>query len=98
MIRIRQVQTVPPTGLKLTLSHGTVVERDIRALLVGPVFDTLRDDPAAFAAARVESGTVVWPNGADLCPDVLIWGGMPPSDASVKPPAKLAIPSQRASA
>ena len=98
MLRIRHVQPAPPTGLKLTLSDGTVVERDVRALLVGPIFDVLRSDPKAFAAARVESGTVVWPNGADLCPDVLIWGGMPPVDASAKPPARLAIASQHESA
>ena len=97
MLRIRQVQPTPPTGLKLTLTDGSVVERDIRALLVGPIFDALRNDPQAFASARVESGSVVWPNGADLCPDVLIWGGMPPKDAGAKPPPKLAIPSQRAS-
>jgi hypothetical protein len=30
-------------------------------------------DPACFAQVRVdpELGTVVWPSGADLCPDVL---------------------------
>ncbi|MGC9946360.1 MAG: DUF2442 domain-containing protein [Bryobacteraceae bacterium] len=36
------------------------------------VFDPLRD-PAYFARVRVdpELGTLVWPNGADLDPDVL---------------------------
>ena len=36
------------------------------------VFEPLRD-PAYFAQARVDqqSGTVVWPDGADLDPDVL---------------------------
>jgi hypothetical protein len=36
------------------------------------VFEPLRD-PAYFAGVRVdpELGTVVWPNGADLDPDVL---------------------------
>jgi hypothetical protein len=31
---------------------------------------------------RVEGGTLVWPNGAGLCPDVLIWGGLPPADTA----------------
>jgi len=33
---------------------------------------------------RVEGGALVWPNGADLCPDVLIWGGLPPTDAAAR--------------
>jgi hypothetical protein len=31
-----------------------------------------------FSQVRVDYGTVVWPNGADLDPDMLIWGGPPP--------------------
>jgi Protein of unknown function (DUF2442) len=63
----------------LTLSDGSIIERDVSCLLIGPVFARIREDPAFFAAqARTEEGTVVWPNGADLCPDVLIWGGPPP--------------------
>ena len=36
------------------------------------VFESLRDD-AYFHQVRVDPdvGTVVWPDGADLCPDVL---------------------------
>lgn len=39
---------------------------------VGPMFVPLRDE-AFFAHVRVdeELGTIVWPNGADLAPDVL---------------------------
>lgn len=37
-----------------------------------------------FARVGIDGGTVSWPNGADLCPDVVIWGGPPPSDPAVQ--------------
>ncbi|MHB8383463.1 MAG: DUF2442 domain-containing protein [Candidatus Binataceae bacterium] len=80
LLRIREVKAVDGFKLALTLTDGSVIERDVTKLLIGPVFDLVRDDPAVFAKARVEGGTVVWPNGADLCPDVLIWGGAPPEE------------------
>ena len=36
----------------------------------------------AYLSAKVAAGTVVWPNGVDLCPDVLIWGGPPREGAA----------------
>ena len=58
--------------------YSAIVERDVSRLLVGPVFEPIRKDMSVFAKVRVEGATVVWPNGADLCPDVLIWDGPPP--------------------
>ncbi len=55
-----------------------LIEREVAPLLKGPVFDHIRTDPGEFARVKVEGGTVAWPNGADLCPDVLIWNGPPP--------------------
>jgi hypothetical protein len=78
LLRIREVQALELFRLRLTLTDDSVVERDVSRLLIGPVFEKIRSDPAAFVQVRVEGGTVVWPNGADLCPDVLIWGGAPP--------------------
>lgn len=79
-LRIREVKAVEGFKLRLVLTDGSVIERDVSRLLVGPVFEPIRKDPAVFAKVRVEGGTVVWPGGADLCPDVLIWGGAPPEE------------------
>jgi hypothetical protein len=92
LLRIREVLPVEGFRLRLTLTDGSIVERDITDLLMGPIFETIRKDAVAFRQVTVESGTVVWPNGADLCPDVLIWGGPPPKSSAV-PPQSLTLKS-----
>lgn len=89
MLRIREVQPLDGFQVRLILSDGSTIERDLGPLLYGPIFKPVRSDPAAFRQLRAEAGTVVWPNGADLCPDVVIWGGAPPEDQAVAPPANL---------
>lgn len=91
LVRIRGVEPLDHLRLRLTLTDGSVIERDVSALMVGPIFEPLRRDPALFAEAGVDGGTVVWPNGADLCPDVLIWGGPPPVDEAAFPEVAGAI-------
>ena len=81
LIRITEVEPLANWRLRLTLTNGEIIERDISPFLHGPVFEPIREDEALFRSVRAEGGTVVWPNGADLCPDVLIWGGMPKEDA-----------------
>jgi hypothetical protein len=80
LLRIREVKALGGFKLRLGLTDGSLIERDVSRLIAGPVFEPIRKDPAVFAKVRVEGGTVVWPNGADLCPDVLIWGGAPPEE------------------
>jgi hypothetical protein len=92
-LKITSVEPVSGLRLRLTLSDGSVVERDVDALIEGPIFEAIRENRALFESARAEGGTVVWPNGADLCPDVLIWGGLPPPDPSATPPDTLVLRS-----
>lgn len=82
LLRIVAVTPLEGYRLRLLLTDGSTIERDVEPLLVGPVFDTVRDNPQVFRAASAAFGTVVWPNDADLCPDVLIWGG-PPREGAV---------------
>lgn len=93
-LRIRSASAIGETALRLVLTDGSIVERELRSVLTGPSFESLRRSPLEFARVRVEGGSVSWPSGADLCPDVLIWGGRPPSDPAARPAASLSIPAQ----
>jgi hypothetical protein len=88
LIRIQAAQALSGFRLRLTLTDGRVLERDVRGLLVGPVFQAIRESPERFAEVRVAAGTVVWDGGGDLDPDLLIWGGLPPMDDSSRLAAK----------
>ena len=93
LIRIRDVQPLGGWVVRLVLSDGTTVERDLSALLTGPVFESVRADEASFRRVRVEAGTLVWPDGADLCPDTVIWGGLPP-ESGERPPETMVVGAQ----
>ncbi|HEX9292017.1 MAG TPA: DUF2442 domain-containing protein [Anaeromyxobacteraceae bacterium] len=79
MVRIRSVRPLEGFTVELTLTDGSMRVVDLDPYLRGPVFEPLRRDPSVFRAVRVddELGTIVWPNGADVDPDVLIEGRRP---------------------
>ena len=85
MVRIREVEAMEGFRLRLALTDGRTIERDVGDALVGPIFVPVRSDPSVFRSVRVEGGGLVWPNGADLCPDLVIWGGLPPAEATSEP-------------
>jgi hypothetical protein len=58
--------------LRLTFADGLSGEVDVLDRMRGPVFeDALTPVGFAKAEADTETGTVVWPGGADLAPDTL---------------------------
>jgi len=70
--RVKAVIPLDPYVVRVVFADGEVRDVDIEPLLGGPVFQPLRD-PALFEQVSVDeyNETVVWPNGADLDPDVL---------------------------
>lgn len=81
---VRTVEYLGGYRLRLAFADGLVGDIDLEPKFeaeVGPVFEPLRD-PAYFARVRVddELGTIVWPNGADLAPEVLHDDAVPVKD------------------
>jgi hypothetical protein len=78
LAEITAVQVLDGFNIRLTFEDGTVKTVNFdRYISNGPIFGALRTDPDLFQAAFVENGTITWPNGADIDPDVL-YLGLPP--------------------
>ncbi len=72
ILRIMRAKVCGPHRLDLTFSDGVRKRINVKALLKGPIFKPLLS-PSYFARVTLdaESGTVVWPNGADFAPEAL---------------------------
>jgi hypothetical protein len=73
MVRVKSVVPLDGFELRVGFTDGTERVIDVERFLRGPVFDEIRRDRHVFEAVAVdrELGVVVWPNGADIDPDVL---------------------------
>jgi len=85
MLRIRKARALDDFTVRLTLTNGDVVERNLGALLWGSLLAPLREDYDKFRDVRVEAGTLAWPGDLDIDPDTLIWGGPAPNDPAARP-------------
>jgi hypothetical protein len=73
LIDIAEARATSGHRLYLRFADGVEGEVDLDGIVRWEgVFASLRD-PSCFAQVRVDAdlGTIVWPNGADLDPDVL---------------------------
>ncbi len=79
MVFIRSVEPLEDFFVRLVFSTGEQKEVNLKPLLRGPIFEPLLRDPQLFRAVKVdeELGTIVWPNGADMDPDVLYGSHLP---------------------
>ena len=87
MAEITAVRIVEGRIVELTFADGSVRVVDLSPFLWGPVFEAIAADDRLFAQVAVDSelGTIGWPNGADLDPDVL-HGDYEPAQASEQLP------------
>lgn len=70
--KVTGLQIVRPYTLKLLFDDGSSQTIDFLPVLIGPVFEPLRD-LAIFNQVQLnpETGTIEWPTGADFSPVVL---------------------------
>jgi len=79
LIRIKHVEPLQDFVVRLTFTNDVQREIDLIDLLHGPVFEPIVRNRSEFLRVFVdpESETISWPNGADICPDVLYHGLTP---------------------
>jgi hypothetical protein len=73
--RVRIVKAAPQQELKMRLTFEDGVSKvvDLEPMMQGPIFESLRENPALFRDVKIEGGTIAWANGADIDPDVLYY-------------------------
>ncbi|MGI8495471.1 MAG: DUF2442 domain-containing protein [Pyrinomonadaceae bacterium] len=79
LVRIQSVKPLENFVVLVKFTDGTKREINLEPFLRGKVFESLRNNPEAFRAMKVDErmGTIVWKNGADIDPDVLYHGLKP---------------------
>lgn len=72
MASVRAVEVKHGYVAKVTFKDGSHRDIDFRRYLHGRLFGELLPK-ARFREIGVQNGAVAWPNGADICPDVLYY-------------------------
>ncbi len=73
LVRVRRAEPLTGFTMRLEFEDGTQKEINLEPLLRGQIFKPVREDPDFFRLVKIEGGTIVWPNGADIDPDVLYY-------------------------
>lgn len=83
MSELKSIEFLDGYVIRATLDDGTTKDLDFEPHLWGPMFEPLKD-PSVFRSGKMDTelGTVVWPNGADVAPEV--WSRGFPEDSSAE--------------
>ncbi len=71
--RVTSVEVIGDLTVRVGFNDGVVLDHDLSHLVArGGIWAPLAD-PDYFAQVRVDADvdTIAWPNGADICPDIL---------------------------
>jgi hypothetical protein len=73
VVDITGAEVIADHTVRLWFSDGSERVVDLAPFLWGPAFEAVANNDELFNQIRVdpETGTISWPNGADLDPDVL---------------------------
>ena len=77
LVRVQSVEIREGFEVNIRFTDGSYREVDLTPYLRDPIFESIRSDPKLFGSMQVEEGTIAWPNGADIDPDVLYYGLTP---------------------
>jgi hypothetical protein len=80
VVKVTEVEVLHDRVVRVRFDDGAAVERDLSALLTGPVFEQIRNDESVLRQVAVDPsfGVITWPNAADVDAELLryddLWG------------------------
>lgn len=73
LVRVTKATPLEAFDMLLEFEDGSQKQIDLEPFLQGPIFEPVRQDPGLFRQVTIQGGTINWPNGADIDPDVLYY-------------------------
>lgn len=72
LMHVKHIEVLQEYIVRFTFSDGAIRDINLERFLHGGIFEIVRE-PAFFQQAHVAYGTIAWPNGADIDPNVLYY-------------------------
>lgn len=85
LVRVRRIHGVQGQVAHIEFEDSSVRAVDLVPLMHGPIFDELLENQGLFHQMIIIGGTLAWPNGADIDPDVLYYGLTPAATGETAP-------------